>query len=684
MNRALFTLALLVGASTLTACDTEANDPSDAAARDDGFAYADAEIPADAQFVARRLIVRYHDDKPGLAPPASLGARALRPLRGGQAALLELPEGVSVRDAVAELRASGHYAWVEPDYVRSVQATVNDPMYSQQWGLSAVHAEDAWDQATGAGVVVAVIDTGVSTGGADGLHDVLPGYDFANGDADPDDDHGHGTHVSGTIAGASDNGVGVAGLAYEASILPVKVCSAEGWCTDSDIIDGIEYAIAEGAQVMNISLGGGPPSATMADAVWAAYDAGIFIAGASGNDYGRAVSFPAAYGAVMAVGAIDSNDTLASFSNRGQAQFLVAPGVSVVQETHDGSGNYSYESWDGTSMASPHVAAAAALLVEMGASHHQIIRTLHESAEDLGGAGRDPTYGFGRLDAGAAVQAFQASRDGSVPLTGDVDGDGLDDLVVFSAGSWAAISADGSELFSGVTFGEVGDLPFLGDLDADGDLELMLRRGTRFSGAHPEGAGIFEGMRVGFPEDDAFVADFNGDGVADLGSFARRGATWEAWSFNWDVYAHRAPWGAASSIPRVGDVDGDGAADLIVFEDYSSTWSARSLSQGELATDVAFGQPGDEVLVGDVDGDGADDLVTWTASSGSWSAARLDGAAIATRISLGQAGDVPLLGDVDGDGDADFVVYRSADASWHAVDASGAALFSGLSLGAAN
>jgi hypothetical protein len=257
---------------------------------------------------------------------------------------------------------------------------------ANDWNLNAVNAPEAWAQGyTGAGVIVAVIDTGVdyyhselagniwtnddiAGNGIDddgnGYVDDYRGWDFAYGDNDPRDIDGHGTHVSGTIA-AANNGLGATGVAFGALIMPVQVLDNSGWGSWDAVAAGIRYAVENGANVINLSLGGGYSTA-VASALAYANQRGVFVAAAAGNDGASTPGYPAYHsvtlGNVLSVGAHDRNNSLASFSNRvghsGAVQ-IDAPGAGVFSCV---PGN-SYDTWNGTSMASPHVAGVAALVL---------------------------------------------------------------------------------------------------------------------------------------------------------------------------------------------------------------------------------------------------------------------------------------------------------------------------------
>ena len=306
--------------------------------------------------------------------------------------------------ALRALRRSRAVRYAEP--LRRLQALADaapDPGRAQQWGLDAIGADAAWAVTRGAGVVVAVVDTGVAPApDLDGR--LLPGWNVLARSEDAADDNGHGTHVAGTVAEVGGNGLAESGVAPEASILPVKVLDSTGAGSDADVAAGIVWAADHGARIINLSLGGSQPSTVLADGVAYARTRGVLIVAAAGND-GGAVGVPARLAGVIAVGAVDSTRVRAPFSAGGRALDLVAPGVDILQQTLDGVGGYADRSWSGTSMASPQVAGVAALALAAGRAKTAagLARLLTRTALDLGVPGRDPAYGAGLVRADAAL-----------------------------------------------------------------------------------------------------------------------------------------------------------------------------------------------------------------------------------------------------------------------------------------
>jgi serine protease len=317
----------------------------------------------------------------------------------------------------------------------------NDPQYKFQWHLRQIGMPEAWKLAQGDGVIVAVVDTGVAYEDFGRFHRVpdlegvpfVKGYDFVNNKPHGNDDHGHGTHVAGTIAQATNNGIGVAGVAPHASIMPLKVLGAGGSGSTAGIADAIRYAADNGAKVINMSLGGRFRSKILERAVKYAHDKGVVVVCAAGNDGAGRVSYPAAYDGAIAVAATQFDETTTFYSNRGKEIDVAAPGGNTqVDQNEDGMpdgvlqntieiGNPEkdgYFPFMGTSMASPHVAGVAALIVSAGVTEPDAVEKILKSSARVPAAGPNKgkadelKYGAGIVDAPAALKAARSNAGG--------------------------------------------------------------------------------------------------------------------------------------------------------------------------------------------------------------------------------------------------------------------------------
>ncbi|MDQ3916676.1 MAG: S8 family serine peptidase [Actinomycetota bacterium] len=308
-----------------------------------------------------------------------------------------------------------------------------DPYASQQWGLTRIQADKAWPLASGSGITIAVVDTGVDLGHPD-LAQKIASYadaDFVDGKGDADgaqDAAGHGTHVAGIAAAVTNNGVGIAGVAPAAAILPVRVLDENETGTTARVAAGIRYAADKGAQVVNLSLSYDPAGHVdsitgsmrpVHDAVAYALSKGAVVVASAGNDSLPVCAEPAAVNGVVCVGAVDRSDRPAYYTNfdsRRSKSYLVAPGGDqAISCANDIFSTYlrgaertcssvdGYESMAGTSMAAPFVSGVAALLAGKGLNGPAIVECLLAKTDDLGPPGRDPVFGYGRVNALKAV-----------------------------------------------------------------------------------------------------------------------------------------------------------------------------------------------------------------------------------------------------------------------------------------
>lgn len=366
-----------------------------------------------------------------------------------------LAQGIGIEQAIRVLRNQPLVEYAEPNAVLEALATTpNDPGFPSTWGLhnvgqtggtpdADIDMPEAWDLATGSTqVVVAVIDTGIDYTHPDlapniwtnsfeipgngidddgnGFVDDVHGYDFANGDGDPLDDHFHGTHCSGTIGAVGNNGIGVAGVNWRVKIMALKFLGSSGSGSTAGAISAIQYAINNGARVLSNSWGGSGYLQSLQDAIVAARQAGVLFVAAAGNSNSDTPMYPAAYDDVVAVAATDHRDEKASFSNYGDYIDVAAPGVAIYstfptyRTAAMGSFSTDYETISGTSMACPHVAGLAALLLARneGLDPDQLETLIKSTADDLGDPGLDLIYGWGRIN---AYNALASTTPGTSP-----------------------------------------------------------------------------------------------------------------------------------------------------------------------------------------------------------------------------------------------------------------------------
>lgn len=345
------------------------------------------------EYAPDQVIVKFGDRVPRIVGQAIAAVHGLRLLEVGYGEAFHvfvIPPNVPLGAVIATLSRNPNVEYAEPNGI-AYTCEVNDPYFvnGYQWnfynrGTSSVlgtsnygiEAPKAWALTTGSGVTVAVVDTGVAYNAPDlagTSFDLLNDYDFANNDDDAYDDNGHGTHVCGTVAQTTNNSEGCAGIAYGATILPVKVLDASGSGYYSWVASGIRWAADHGAKVINLSLGGSVPSTVLKSAVDYAVSKGCVVVAAAGNNNANTCLYPARYPNCVAVGATNFSGRRAWYSNYGKDIDVVAPGGDtrsdyrggIVQQSftvQNGSYVFGYFWWQGTSMATPHVSGVAALV----------------------------------------------------------------------------------------------------------------------------------------------------------------------------------------------------------------------------------------------------------------------------------------------------------------------------------
>jgi serine protease len=347
--------------------------------------------------------------------------------------VLTLAPGRDPQAAAQQLRQDRRVRFAEPNGRVTSFALATDPYFSPyQWNLSdtgyGIRVPSAWDRTMGAGVTVAVVDTGIAYeeyGGFKPAPELMStsfagGWDFINNDAHPNDDNGHGSHVAGIIASGTNNGFGCAGIAPEARLMPIKVLNADGTGPTSLLAEGIRYAADHGAQVINVSLGTAQSSEALREAVLYARGKGCVIVAAAGNDGGSSPVYPAAYAGVINVGASRFDGQRTFYSNFGPTLSVVAPGGDpkvdqnndgfndgILQQTFskDHPDQFGFYFKAGTSQAAPHVTGVAALVLsaQPGLTPDRVQEAIERTATDLGPPGRDDQFGYGLVNAAAAV-----------------------------------------------------------------------------------------------------------------------------------------------------------------------------------------------------------------------------------------------------------------------------------------
>lgn len=394
-----------------------------------------------ARAVAGQLIVKYRTS----ATPEVGVMSQMQVLRSNAALgtrVVSIPAGKTAAQTLAALSQDPNVEWAEENWVVTVPDlfdgrrkaprrppglgfNTNDPKGADQWHAPKVNAEQAWQVSKGEGVVVAVVDTGIDLNHPDLKAQLVPGYNSLEENSNPRDDNGHGTHVAGIVAAIAGNGVGVAGVAPGAKIMPVRALGDMGGSAQS-VSSAIVWAADHGAQVINLSLGAPQPSKAIGSAVKYAIGKGCAIVAAMGNagDQGNPKMWPASYPGVIAVGALDPQDQATPWSDWGEWEAVSAPGygiwstfptyeTSLYKLAKDNPAalppenviKLGYSAISGTSQASPIVAGVAALLKAKGnMTPAQIRDRLMKTSRDLGTPGFDPHYGAGMVDAAAALR----------------------------------------------------------------------------------------------------------------------------------------------------------------------------------------------------------------------------------------------------------------------------------------
>ncbi|WP_369903086.1 S8 family peptidase [Bacillus manliponensis] len=353
------------------------------------------------EYVPNELIVKFKDDAPInkikelqqstgatiVSSDDTLGFHVIKLLKG------------TVEENVKILENNPYVEYAEPNYYFHAFWNPNDTYFNNQYGLQKIQAPQAWDSERSApGVKIAIIDTGVQSSHPDLAAKVTHGHDYVDNDNRSDDGNGHGTHCAGIAGAITNNNVGIAGVAPQASIYAVRVLNNQGSGTLAAVAQGIREGADSGAKVISLSLGATTGGTSLQQAVQYAWNKGAVIVAAAGNSGNTRANYPAYYNEVIAVASTDSADRKSSFSNYGSWVDVAAPGSSIYS-TYTGN---SYRSLSGTSMAAPHVAGLAALLANQGYNNVQIRQIIETTSDKISGTGSYWTHG--RVNASKAVQ----------------------------------------------------------------------------------------------------------------------------------------------------------------------------------------------------------------------------------------------------------------------------------------
>jgi thermitase len=355
------------------------------------------------QFVPGEVLVKFRADEQRIAnlnsdvALAAIGARRINSIPSIRTERISLPGGMSIDDALFYFGGLPTVEYAEPNVREELFFAPNDPRFAAQYAPKKMKCPEAWDLTKGsAGVIVAVLDTGVDKNHEDLKNKLVPGIDLESGDSDPSHGGIHGVHVSGIIAAETNNGKGISGVGFNVRIMPVKVGAN---VTTSLSAAAIIYAADHGAKVINMSYGSRFESNAERDAVTYAWNKGLILVAAAGNSGSTQLNYPAAFSQVISVGSTGSSDKRSTFSNYGDWVDVGAPGENVVSTVPGG-----YAEMTGTSMAAPEVAGVVALLCSYAptASNSQIRAALESTTDPL----EQPVFGHGRVNALRALQQF--------------------------------------------------------------------------------------------------------------------------------------------------------------------------------------------------------------------------------------------------------------------------------------
>ena len=398
-----------------------------------------------------------------------------RKLGQGNVHIVDLPGNASETAVIEKLKQNPNLKFVELDRRVKAGMAVTDPYIGSEWHIAKIGAQNAWDTTQGAGVTIAILDSGVDTTHPDLAPNLVAGYNAYDNNNDVSDVCGHGTAVAGTAAAATNNATGVAGVAGNAKIMPVRIAYYDAtygcYAYFSTIASGLTYAADHGVRIANISYPGISGSAAVESAASYMKSKGGLVFVAAGNTNSDPGFAPSA--SMIMVSATDSNDAKASFSSYGNYVNVSAPGAGIWTTSRGGA----YQPWNGTSFSSPVTAGVAALMLAAGPtlSNTKIEQLIYSTSVDLGAAGRDPVFGYGRVNAAAAVQAAAStvvlvdSQAPSAVINAPIGSSTVSGLVAVDASSSDNVGVARVELqVNGTTVATDNSAPFSFSWDSKG------------------------------------------------------------------------------------------------------------------------------------------------------------------------------------------------------------------------
>jgi thermitase len=605
---------------------------------------------------------------------AAIAAHALKLDRAER---LEVPPGQE-KHAVDVLSKRSDVEYAQLDEMMKADEVPSDTYFPQLWGMTKIRAPQAWDVThASTAVKIAVLDCGIfdtasqyqgpdGYGHIDVRSKVVADANFSSS-TDTDDWCNHGTHVAGTAAAVTNNALGVAGVGHDAALMNGKVLGDDGSGPESGVINGLIWAANNGAHVINMSLGSAAAcSQGLQDAVNYAWNHGAVVVVAAGNTGSYPPSNLTRCNNTLSVAATDANDVRASFSSWGTQIDVAAPGVGIWSSTDDGL----YDSFQGTSMASPHVAGLAALVWTTGSQDNaDVVNRIESSAVKISGTGT--YFKYGRVDALAAMTAGPSAgpRNSAANPSVDFDGDGLTDLGALYRGLspadslWYASSSTGGSPFQ-IFFGATSDVPVPGDYDGDGKTDAVIFRPSTglWYGPRTGAASIVIQTTVGQAGDIPIAGDYDGDGKTDPAIY--RPSTGMFFAVLSGGGTKSSTFGAPGDTPVPRDYDGDGKTDFAIYRPRDtnlSLWYAVLSAGGTYQ--IYFGVRDDIPVPADYNGDKKAEAVIYRPTNGLWYGP-LNGGGGLFQLQLGQAGDVPIPGYYDADPSQDPAIYRPTTGLW--------------------